>query len=268
MPMMDLGDVNIHYEDRGTGPIALLHCHDMGSSGERFERDDMDWYAQHFRVISWDNRGLGRSGQAAKYNLPLYAADAAHLLEKLGIEKAIIMGVSWGGILAQKIVLDYPEKAIALIVDSSSPETNLRASENWYLRGEAARVGAAAVAGRNLEPAFEGHVTLTAEQADETYRRVKPEHRDSYVAQYRATAGLAQHPLTPYLKTIAVPTLAVAGGKDSTAGAGGAVVISRNVPNARLQIFDNAGHGVSREDREGFRALLFAWLRENGIDVR
>ena len=60
----------------------------MGSSGERFERDDMDWYAQHFRVISWDNRGLGRSGQAAKYNLPLYAADAAHLLEKLGIEKA------------------------------------------------------------------------------------------------------------------------------------------------------------------------------------
>ena len=64
MPMADLGDVSIHYEVRGEGPLTYVFCHGLGGSGEPFEREDMDWYAQHFRTISWDNRGLGRSGQA------------------------------------------------------------------------------------------------------------------------------------------------------------------------------------------------------------
>ena len=75
MPMADLGDVQIHYEMRGDGPLTYVFCHGLGGSGEGFEREDMDWYAQHFRTISWDNRGLGRSGQAKKYNLGLYAGD-------------------------------------------------------------------------------------------------------------------------------------------------------------------------------------------------
>ncbi|MFA7248306.1 MAG: alpha/beta hydrolase [Dehalococcoidia bacterium] len=267
MPLMDLGDATIHYEDRGSGPLTFIHCHDMGSSGERFEADDMDWYAQRFRTISWDNRGLGRSGQSAKYTLPLYAADMAHLLDRLGVERAIVMGVSWGGILVQRFAIDYPERCLALIVDSSSPETNAAASENWYLRAEAARIGAKAVIGRELSPAFEGHAVITPEQADEAHARVKPEHLDSYVAQYRATAGLHEHPLTPYLHRITCPTLAVAGGKDATAGAGGAVVISRNVPNARLHIFQDAGHGTSRTARAEFRTLLLDFLGENGLPV-
>ncbi len=265
MPIMELDDATIHYEDRGSGPLALLHFHDMGSSGENFETNDMDWYAQHFRTISFDNRGLGRSGQSKKYSLPLYAADAAHLLEKLGIDKAIVMGVSWGGIVAQRFALDYPEKTIALVVDSSSPETNLAASENWYLRAEVARFGSAALPQAELKPAFAGHAVITAEQADATKARLKPEHLDSYVAQYRAAAGLREHPLTPYLHKIAVPTLAVGGGKDATAGVGGLIVISRNVPNVRLEIFPEAGHGVSRQDRDGFRTLLFEFLDANGI---
>lgn len=265
MPLMDLGDATIHYEDRGSGPLALIHCHDMGSSGERFERDDMDWYAQHFRTISWDNRGLGRSGASAKYSLPLYTADAAHLLDRLGIARAVVMGVSWGGIVAQRFVLDYPEKSAALIVDSSSSEMNQAASENWYLRADVARFGAKALANRVMTPAFEGNATLTSEQADAVQASVKPEHLASYVAQYRAAAGLREHPMTPYLHRITCPTLTVAGGKDTTAGVGGAVVISRQVPGARLQIFPEAGHGISREAREEFRALLLDFLRTNEL---
>jgi pimeloyl-ACP methyl ester carboxylesterase len=266
MPIMDLGDATIHYEDRGSGPLTLIHCHDMGGSGQPFEENDMDWYAQHVRVISWDNRGLGRSGQSKKYSLPLYAADAAHLLDRLGVERAIVMGVSWGGIVATRFALDYPERCLALIVDSSSPETNLAASENWYLRGEAARIGAAALAGRAAMPAaFPGHSPLTPEQADEAHARVKPEHLDSYVAQYRAAAGLREHPMTPYLHKITCPTLAVGGGKDSTAGVGGLILLSRNVPNVRLKIFEETGHGVSRQARAEFRPLLLEFLSENGV---
>ncbi|MEX2375935.1 MAG: alpha/beta hydrolase, partial [Dehalococcoidia bacterium] len=148
MPLAALDDVNIHYEERGSGPLALVFCHGLGGSGEAFEQEEVDWYAERFRTISWDNRGLGRSGPAGKYSLPLYASDLAHLLDHLSIDQAVIFGVSWGGVVALRFAIDHPEKVAALVVDSTSSESNVRASENWYLRGELARLGEAALAGR------------------------------------------------------------------------------------------------------------------------
>ena len=143
MPLMDLGDASIHYEVRGSCPLTFVFCHGLGSNGQGFERDDMDWYAQHFRTISWDNRGLGRSGASAKYSLPAYAGDLARLLKKLDVTQAVVMGVSWGGVVVQRFALDYPEMCAAIVLDSSSSESNPKASDNWYMRGEVARPHAA-----------------------------------------------------------------------------------------------------------------------------
>jgi len=262
MPLAQLDDVNIHYEVRGDGPLAYVFCHGLGGSGEGFEREEMDWYAEHFRTVSWDNRGLGRSGPAGKYSLPLYAADLAHLLDHLGIERAVIFGVSWGGVTALKFAIDYPEKVAALVLDSTSSESNVRASENWYLRGELARLGEAALAGREVQPAFEGHQTVSiAPQIPQ----VKPEHLESYVAECRVIAGLREHPLTPDLHRITAPTLVVGGGKDMIAGAAGSVIISRNIPGSRLEILQEAGHGTFRQARDEFRPLLLEFLQERGV---
>ncbi len=262
MPMADLGDVQIHYEMRGGGPLTYVFCHGLGGSGEGFEREDMDWYAQRFRTISWDNRGLGRSGQAKKYNLGLYAGDLARLLDQLGIERAVIFGVSWGGVTAIKFALDHPEKVAALVLDSTSSESNVLASENWYMRGELARLGEAALAGRQMKPAFEGHATV---DSGVQIPQVKPEHLESYVAECRTVAGLREHPLTPELHRITAPTLVVGGGKDVVAGAAGSVIISRQIPNARLEILPEAGHGTYRLARDEFRALLMGFLKEQGL---
>lgn len=257
MPLIDLDEATVHYEERGSGPLTYVYCHGLGSNSESFEREDMDWYAGHFRTISWDQRGLGRSPGAAKYSLPRYAADLAQLLDRLQVERAVIFGVSWGGVLAQRFALDFPERVHALVLDSSSSETNVLASENWYLRGELARLGAKAVEGREIRPAFEGHRTVAEAPQIPS---VKPEHVDSYVAQSRATASLREHPMTPYLHRITAPTLIVAGGKDEVAGAGGSVVMSRVIPGARLYIFPEAGHGVYRLAREEYRVLLLEFL--------
>ncbi len=262
MPDMDLGDVTIHYEEAGDGDPAFVYCHGLGGSGQGFEQNDMDWYAQHFRAVSWDNRGLGRSGQGQQYSLPLYASDLDRLLDGLDIERAVIFGVSWGGVLVQRFALDYPERCAAIVVDSSSAAVNGAASDNWYQRGEVARAGAEALAGRALEPAFEGHVTVTEGDS----REVAPEHLESYVAESRAVAGLREHPLTPYLHRIECPALIVAGGKDTVAGAGGSVQMARAIgDNARLEIFQEAGHGVYAQDREKFRSLLLEFLTDHGL---
>lgn len=265
MPTAQLGEVTIHYEEAGDAALTYVYCHGLGGSGEAFEREDMPWYAEHFRAISWDNRGLGRSGPAAKYSLPKYAEDLNGLLDYLSIQQAVVHGVSWGGVVVQRFALDYPERCAAIVLDSTSSEVNPASAENWYMRGEVARLGPnAALAGRELAPAFEGHVTMSTQQDVE--RTVAPEHIDSYVAEARATAGLREHPMTPYLHQITCPTLIVAGGQDRVAGAGGSVVIARAMgDNARLEIIQDAGHGVYRQAPDQFRALLLEFLSQHAL---
>lgn len=261
MAEVELNGVRIHYTEAGEG-TAYVMVNGLGGNSAGFVAEDMPWYAERFRTIAWDQRGLGKSGPAPKYSLPLYAADLAALLDHLEVERAIVHGVSWGGVLTQRFALDYPERCAALVLDSTSSEVNVGASENWYLRGELVRLGPDALAGREVAPAFEGHATVSS--APET-RRVAPEHVDSYVAQARATASLREHPLTSYLGAIECPTLIVAGGSDTVAGAGGSVVISRQIPSARLEILEGVGHGVYRDAPERFRSLLVSFLTHVGV---
>jgi 3-oxoadipate enol-lactonase len=260
MPTAALGDVTIHYEEAGSGP-AYVFCHGLGGNSAAFVADDMDWYARYFRTVAWDNRGLGKSSAAAKYNVPLYAWDLARLMDHLGIERALVHGVSWGGVLVQQFALDYPERCAAIILDSTSSEVNAGASENWYARGEVARRGQPAEVGA-FRPAFAGH-----EDNAERMRSAPPppKHVDSTVAQARAVAGLREHPYTPRLKHITCPALVVGGGKDGVAGAAGSVILARNLPNARLEVFQDAGHAIYRLERETFRPLVLEFARANGV---
>src|SRR3989304_5388570 len=105
MPEMNLGDVTIHYEEAGQGPLAFVYCHGLGGNGDSFV-EEFDFWKQHFgrggtRGHAGRGRGLGRSTQAAKYSLPLYALDLDRLLDGLGIQRAVVLGVSWGGVLVQ-----------------------------------------------------------------------------------------------------------------------------------------------------------------------
>ena len=263
MPDVMLEDATIHYEEAGSGSLAYVFCPGLGGDGRGFV-EHFEFWAHHFpRVITWDYRGAGQSSQAAKYNLPLFAADLAALMDALGIARAVLHGVSWGGVVVQQFALDHLERCAAVVLDSTSSEVNVAASQNWYNRGEVARLGTGAEVGE-FRPAFAGH-TASAQSAQEQGTQVKPEHMDSYVASARAIAGLREHPFTPRLATITCPALVVAGGQDATAGAGGSVILARNLPNARLEIFQDAGHGVFRHKRDEFRELVLEFCGEFGI---
>lgn len=238
MPAADLGDVLIHYEEAGSGP-AFIHCHGLGSSGAPFAESDLPYYGQFFRTVTWDNRGLGQSSAASKYNVPLYAGDLARLMDRLGIDRALIHGVSWGGVLLQQFVLDYPERCAGIILDSTSSEVNVASSEGWYARGESAKRGDGA-------------------------RPVPEQHRESTTAQSRAVASLREHPYTPRLAAVSVPALVLGGGQDGTAGAGGSVILARTLPDARLHIWQDGQHGLYRHKRDEFRKMVLGFAREIG----
>ena len=242
MPYADLGDVTIHYEESGDGPLAFVYCHGLGSNGDGFV-DEFGFWRQHFdRVLTWDNRGLGRSSRADDYSLPLYASDLARLLDDRGIRQAVALGVSWGGVVVQQFAIDHGERCAAIVIDSSSSEVNLASSEGWYRQGEDARSGR--VGKRTFEP----------------------QHRESFIASARTVAGLREHPLTPRLSEITCPALIVAGGQDTvTGGAGGSVIMARNLPNSRLHIFQDGTHAIYAHKRDDFRAVVIEFCRAQGI---
>lgn len=243
MPDIDLGDVRIHYEEAGTGPLAYIYCHSLSPGGPTGGGsgfvEEFPFYQKHFgRVVTWDNRGRGLSSAARKYSLPLYAQDLAGLMDGLGIQKALVHGFSWGGVLVQQFALDYPEKCAAMIVDSSSSECNRAASEYWYGVGE---------------------------KGAEGDRAMSPEELESFVASARACASMREQPYTPRLKFITCPSLIVTGVENATKGAPAAAIMGKHLPNSRVELFPGAGHCVFTDAREAYQKVLLEFCREKGI---
>ncbi|WP_170885677.1 alpha/beta fold hydrolase [Bacillus alkalicellulosilyticus] len=119
----------IYYETVGEGtPIVLIHPPGMGYKTFHKQRP----LSTTYKLIMVDLRGNGKSeGGPEKITLSLLAEDIRHVLDELKIEKAVILGYSNGGSIAQEFVLSYPERTMALIMSGSFPEVN-----SFILRNE------------------------------------------------------------------------------------------------------------------------------------
>lgn len=117
--------LGLHYEIHGKGdPVLLI-------SG--LNADSASWigvlgkFAKHFCVITFDNRGSGRSDAPdKKYSIRTMAEDAIRLLDHLGIEKCHILGHSMGGYIAQQIATDYPHRVGKLVLEATAPVSSAR----------------------------------------------------------------------------------------------------------------------------------------------
>ncbi|MGH7354582.1 MAG: alpha/beta fold hydrolase [Candidatus Rokuibacteriota bacterium] len=113
MPKVRVGDIGLHYIEHGRGDPLLLV---MGFGG-----DHLAWgfqvpaFAARHRVIAFDNRGVGQTDAPdAPYSTRVMADDAVGLLDALGIERAHVLGVSMGGMIAQELALNHPGRVRTL----------------------------------------------------------------------------------------------------------------------------------------------------------
>src|SRR5258708_1505269 len=99
MPVARVGDINVYYELHGEGtPLVLIGG--LGTDITPYA-GIIDWLAQRFRVLAFDNRGAGRTDKPdAPYTIGQMADDTAGLMETLSIERAHVAGVSMGGRIA------------------------------------------------------------------------------------------------------------------------------------------------------------------------
>jgi 3-oxoadipate enol-lactonase len=109
MPAGHVHGVELYWEQRGSGP-RLLFCNGSGTTLQTV-RPLLDVVAATFDLLAWDYRGLGRSVPlTGPYTMADLAADAAGLLEIAGWDTCRVLGVSFGGMVAQEFAVTHPER--------------------------------------------------------------------------------------------------------------------------------------------------------------
>lgn len=187
------------------------------------------------------------------------AADQARAMELLGIEKADIFGVSMGGMIAQWLAIDHPEKVGKLILAVTCPRPNpiLRESlEEWVsLAQKGDHTG---FMDSNLRRIYsEKYYRKNKWMAPVVGRLTKPKSYDRFFVQ--ANACLA-HDAYDHLAGINTPTLVVGGEQDKALGGEASREIAAQIPGSGLRMYNQWGHGLYEEAKD-FNDLILKYLR-------
>jgi len=245
-----LNGIEIDYEASGAGPAVLLS---HGYSATR-----RMWDAQHaalgerYRVISWSMRGHGETESPTdptRYSAGLTVADMHALLGRLGVEHAVIGGLSLGGYVSLGFYLEHPEMVRALVICDSGP--GYRSADARTAWNQRAHERAAALEARGLD----------ALGGSREVRESLGLHRSAQGLAHAARGMLAQEGSTVIdgLPSIRVPTLIIVGDQDQPFIAP-CEYMAKKIPGARLEVIRGAGHSSNLDQPEVFNRVLLDFL--------
>lgn len=251
-----------HYLQEGQGTELVL-IHGLGGTLH-------DWDAfvpalsRYHRVFRFDVRGFGHTDKPpGPYSPQLFARDLAGLLRALQRPPAHIVGISMGGVVAQRFALDYPELVQSLTLISTSSEVGEQARAAWEKTAAVIEQrgfpAGTSFAERIFAPGF---VKTHPEAVQEMAARTAANDPKSYAAAARA---IGSYSWTAELVRVQVPTLILQGLDDALTPPGGAVRMQRVLPRSRLLLIPGCGHVVPVEKPELFTHTLLAFLA--GVDL-
>ena len=251
------GRTRLHWESTGDGDPVLLIM-GLGLSGGAWWRT-VPVLARRLRVITFDNRGVGRSrafGHA--YTTDAMADDAATVLDAAGVERAHVYGISLGGMVAQKLALRHPQRVRSLVLGATSPggprvvrpDPDVIAFFRRRVHMDAEGALRASVPINYSQRCIEEHPDRIEE--DFAQRLAHPFSTSAYRAQLFAAAW---HNAYGALPDIAVPTLVVHGRLDRAIPVGNGELIAGRIPGARLRVLEQAGHLYPTEESSADAAV-------------
>jgi 3-oxoadipate enol-lactonase len=261
MPLAQVNQTSCYYEEHGTGR-PLVFIHGLGLTHAMWV-PQVETFSRTHRVITLDVRGAGHSGKLMGWHriVERQTADLVALLDRLGIEQAVLCGVSYGGVFVQRFVLDYPERCAGLIVvdsfSSTHPHTlkelGLLLSVNlgapfWLLPG---KLLAPAIARTYAPWPLAQRYLVQALHDLRKYETVKIRYAINWIHY------------TPQLRQIRCPTLGIVGDHEPLL-VGYMRTLTEAIAGARLEIVPHSFDPTNLCQCEHFDRLVATFLQQIG----
>jgi pimeloyl-ACP methyl ester carboxylesterase len=260
MPTIHANEIDVFYEVRGGGDPLLLIA--------GFACDLTIWsqvapaLARQYRVVAFDNRGVGRTCGPGPASIRQMAEDTAGLIAALGFGRVHVVGHSMGGMIAQDLALTHPGRVRSLTLLASAAQLDERGKaiiESW---GELPRL---------VDPATGARLTLPWVYTNAFFERPGAVQQviDAIVANpfpptaegvYRQSRAVCAWDAADRLGGIGCPTLVVAGGEDVLLPVGYSERLARGIRGAELVVLEGTGHGLSIESPQAVAAAVFDFL--------
>lgn len=260
---VEVGDLNMCYDIFGEGePVVLI----MGLTA------NMDWWdpgllyalSQQYKVLMFDNRGVGRTvtPDEGDWICEQFADDTVALMDAMGFERAHIVGISMGGMIAQELILKYPEKVNKLTLGCTfcGGKHTVTASKEVMTKLTDQSGGPDDKLQRTLEIMFTRDFMDEHPQAVEGFTiafKRAPTSDTNAVRQFMATVSLDTFDRLPGIKA---PTLVATGTRDILIPPENSRIIAAQIPGAKLVEYEGAGHAFIVEAREEFIKDLLEFL--------
>jgi pimeloyl-ACP methyl ester carboxylesterase len=274
MPTTKANGIDIYWEESGGGePLLLIMGLAADSIAWMMQRDA---FAERYRTVVFDNRGVGRTSKpAGPYSIAQMADDTAALLEAIDIPRAHVVGVSMGGMIAQELALRHPQKVRSLVLGCTyaKPDGTVTAQFADSLQAFGATPGADGrieVDLAKLDPmAFIGRLlplTFTPQFIMTELPKLMQMFGGALQYGFDMNAILAQvaatqaHDSVERLNQIKAPTLVFAGDADLLIPATNSDVLAAQIPGAKLVKLPGGSHGFNFETPDAFNRQVLDFL--------
>ncbi len=259
----------VSWRELGSGePLVFLH----GLGGSRTAwGPQLRGLSDRYRCIAWDMPGYGDAAPIEPLTYPAIAQRVVDLLDVLDIERATLIGLSFGGMHALHTTLDHPERVARLVLADSSPAFGMDGTsrEGWIkARLDPIDAGGSPADAADAIVDAITHVHLEGTVRAETVGAFSHISAEGFRA---AVMCLPNNDVRARLAEIRQPTLVIVGEHDEETPLPYSQVLADGIPNATLRVLPGAGHLTPAEVPDLFNAALAAFLdpaKSNTTDQR
>lgn len=264
MPKKEINGVEIYYELEGEGEENIAFLNGIAMQTALWEGQEKH-FQNNYQVLLHDFRGQGQSTLKPKnFTFKQHADDFHQLLEKLGIDKIHVVGVSYGAEVAMQFALQYPQKVSSLVLGTAVSEIRplLKAKiESWIMAAETYngklffKVMAPYVYSNKF---YEEKGEWLENRADQFAKIVTKEWLDAFIALSKNFLTLD---ITNELSNIKVSTLVISGEEDILKPPYYGEIIKNEIPNSEFKVINNAAHGLFAEKPQKFNQLVENFIK-------
>ncbi|MFX1572765.1 MAG: alpha/beta fold hydrolase [Promethearchaeota archaeon] len=264
MPKVKVNNINMYYEIRGDGfPIIMI----TGISFCLRIWDDslIEELSKRFKVILFDNRGAGQTDiSEGEFTIKMMADDTAGLMEILNIERAHILGFSMGGMIAQELALNFPQKVEKLILwgtacgGRKSIPPDLAAYK--FLIGAIEDLTPERIAKSTIPLAFtRDFIENNPKYINDKIQRIL-KCRIPFSSYARQAKAMFNFNTCRRLKKMDIPTLIMQGKKDILVPAKNGEILAELIPRAKLVLFEQSAHAIFPHEPDLFLKVLIQFI--------